>query len=120
MEKFFGQTYIYYFGFLFPFVTGYVGETHFSDLSVMLYGIVLFMAGFAYFILVKALISRHGKESKIAQAIGKDIKGLISIVIYAIAICLSFYNSIIAFALYVIVACIWFIPDKRIEHIIND
>lgn len=102
---------------LVPFVTGWMGENHFATLPVALYGVVLLMAGFAYTILARALTNRHGKDSKLAMAIGKDYKGIASLVIYTVAILLSFLNPWIAFALYVLVAIMWFIPDRRIEKV---
>ncbi len=100
---------------LVPFVTGWMGENHFTALPVALYGAVLLMAGLAYFILARALTAHHGKESRLAVAIGKDFKGIISVIVYAVAIPLSFLNPWIAFALYALVAILWFIPDRRIE-----
>jgi uncharacterized membrane protein len=102
---------------LVPFVTAWMGENHFGALPVALYGAVLLMAGFAYFLLARALAAHHGKDSKLARAFGKDTKGIGSLVIYALAIPLAFVNPWIAFALYVSVAVIWFIPDRRIERV---
>lgn len=102
---------------LVPFITGWMGENHFAALPVALYGTILLMAGLAYFILAQALSVHHGKDSKLAVAIGKDYKGMISLVIYTVAILLSFFNRWIAFGLYVCVAIIWFIPDRRIEKV---
>jgi uncharacterized membrane protein len=100
---------------LVPFVTGWMGENHFAALPVALYGVVMLMAGLAYAVLARILAAHHGKDSRLAVAIGRDYKGITSILIYAIAILLSFFNSWVAFALYVLVATIWFIPDRRIE-----
>jgi uncharacterized membrane protein len=100
---------------LLPFVTGWMGENHFSTLPVAVYGMVLLMAAIAYEILIFALIKLHGKESQLAEAIGSDLKGKISLVIYAAAIPLSFLNRWLGFSLYVLVAIIWIIPDPRIE-----
>ena len=105
---------------LIPFVTGWMGENHFAALPVALYGAVLLMAGLAYFVLARALAAHHGSDSKLAMALGKDIKGIASLVIYAAAIPLSFVNPWIAFAMYVVVAVIWFIPDRRIERVIAE
>jgi uncharacterized membrane protein len=105
---------------LVPFVTGWMGENHFAALPVALYGAVLFMAGVAYFILAQALASHHGRDSKLALAIGKDRKGLVSVVIYAVAILLSFVSTWIALALYVCVAMMWLIPDPRIERVLAE
>jgi uncharacterized membrane protein len=104
---------------LIPFATGWMGENHFAALPVALYGVVLFMAGAAYFILAKALVGHHGKESRLAVAIGRDVKGMRSLVIYGLAIPLAFVNPWIAFALYVVVAVMWFIPDRRIERVLS-
>lgn len=101
---------------LIPFVTGWIGESHFATIPVAFYGFVLFMAGIAYYLLAHCLASLHGKESTIASALGKDRKGIFSVVIYAIGIGLCFYNSWISLGLYALVAAIWFIPDRRIEH----
>src|SRR5574341_498666 len=88
---------------LIPFVTGWMGENHFTALPVALYGAILLMAGLAYLILERALTAHHGKDSRLAVAVGKDLKGIISLIVYAVAIPLSFLNSWIAFSLYVLV-----------------
>ena len=100
---------------LIPFVSGWMGENDFDTWPVALYGIVLLMAGTAYYILSRTLVSLHGKESTIAIALGKDQKGKISLVIYALAIGLCFVNPRISLGLYSTVAAIWLIPDARIE-----
>lgn len=100
---------------LVPFVTGWMGENHFAAAPMALYGCVLFMAGFAYYLLAHCLMAHHGRDSALAKAFGRDYKGILSVVIYAIAIPLSFVNAWIAFALYIAVAIIWFLPDRRIE-----
>jgi len=100
---------------LIPFVTAWMGENHFAALPVALYGTVLFFAAFAYFILTRILINHHGKDSPLAIALGRDFKGKISMIIYVLAIPLSFVNSWIACALYVLVEVMWLIPDPRIE-----
>jgi uncharacterized membrane protein len=105
---------------LVPFVTGWMGENHFAAMPVALYGFVLLMAGVAYTILARALTRHHGRDSKLALAIGKDYKGIASIITYAIAIGLSFVNAWIAFALYIAVAVMWFVPDRRIEKVYKD
>ncbi len=104
---------------LVPFVTAWMGENHFDPSPVALYGFVLMMAGVSYYILVRSLIHVQGKDSLLATSIGHDFKGKISIVIYAAGILLSFFNSFIGFGLYCLVACIWFIPDRRIEKRID-
>jgi uncharacterized membrane protein len=78
------------------------------------------MAGLAYYVLARALTARHGKDSTLAKAIGKDRKGIVSVVIYAAAIALAFVSPPVALALYVVVALIWFIPDRRIEQALSD
>lgn len=100
---------------LIPFATAWMGENHFSKWPVILYGFILLMAAIAYYFLAHSLISFHGKESILAAAIGKDKKGIISVIMYITGIILSFINSWIGFIIYVLVAFMWFIPDKRIE-----
>ncbi|GBO56450.1 integral membrane protein [Pseudanabaena sp. lw0831] len=100
---------------LIPFVTAWTGENFFAPVTVAFYGIVLLMSAIAYYILSRVLISHHGKESTLAIAIGRDFKGKISLVIYAVAVLLSIVNSWLAFLLYVAVAIMWLIPDRRIE-----
>jgi uncharacterized membrane protein len=98
-----------------PFVTGWMGANHFAAWPVALYGTVLLLAGFAYFILTCALIAHHGRDSALATALGRDFKGKVSLVCYAVAIPLAFVHSWFASALYVLVAVMWLIPDRRIE-----
>ena len=100
---------------LFPFVTGWMGENHFATWTVALYGGVLIMAATAYFILSRVLLAGHAADSVLARAIGADVKGRISIVIYAAGIALAFANARIGLATYMLVAVIWLIPDRRIE-----
>jgi len=100
---------------LVPFVTGWVGENKFASWPVALYGAVLLFASVAYFILTRALIALHGRDSVLSTVLGRDFKGKISMVIYFVAIPLAFLSSWSAFALYVLVASIWIIPDQRIE-----
>jgi uncharacterized membrane protein len=101
---------------LIPFTTSWMGENHAAPLPVAVYGVVLLAAGTAYYILVRALLAHHGKDSILARAIGNDFKGRISLVIYAAGILLAFANPWIAIALYVCVAVIWLVPDRRIER----
>ena len=103
-----------------PFVTGWMGENHFAPLPVAMYGTVLLLSGCAYFILTRALIAHHGIASPLATALGRDRKGKASLVIYAVAIPLAFANSWASCALYVVVALMWFIPDRRIEKIMSE
>jgi uncharacterized membrane protein len=100
---------------LIPFVTEWMGKTGFGAVPVAAYGVVMLAAGFAYFILTQILIHYHGKESALALAVGSDRKGLVSLVIYVAAIPLAFLDPRVACALYVLVALIWLVPDRRIE-----
>ena len=101
---------------LIPFATGWMGENHFATLPVALYGFILLMCGVAYYILSRALIHLHGKNSTIAAAIGRDKKGIASVIIYVVAVCTCFIHPWISMALYTCVAIMWFIPDTRIER----
>ena len=105
---------------LIPFVTGWMGENHFAPRPVALYGVVLLMAGIAYFILAQALIRHHGRDSPLAVALGNDFKGKVSVAIYAVAVPLSFASHWLALGLYVFVAIMWLIPDRRIEKVLHD
>ena len=100
---------------LVPFVTGWMGENEFAFAPVILYGLVLWMAGLAYYILVRALIARHGTDSVLAVAVGRDVKGLLSLGFYSAAILLAFVSRWLAVGIYAFVAVMWFIPDPRIE-----
>jgi uncharacterized membrane protein len=101
---------------LIPFVTGWMGENHFAAWPVALYGTVLLSAAIAYVILTRVLVSSHGRDSALAKAVGKDFKGKVSVVCYAVAIPLAFVNSWLACGLYVLVVVMWLIPDRRIER----
>src|SRR4026207_980149 len=100
---------------LVPFVTAWMGENHFEQQPVALYGVVWVMAGVAYSILPTPLIRQHGPESGLRAAVGNDFKGLISVVMYVIAITVSFANHWVSLAIYVAVTLMWLIPDPRIE-----
>jgi uncharacterized membrane protein len=100
---------------LIPFVTGWMGENEFATWPVALYGAVLWFAALAYFILARALIALHGHDSVLATALGRDTKGKVSLVCYAVAVPLAFVNAWLACALYVLVTILWLIPDRRIE-----
>lgn len=102
---------------LIPFMTGWIGETGFEKLPVALYGAVLLLSATGYKILVRLLVGHHGKDSKIARAIGRDIKGNISLAIYASAIVTALFAPVPAYLLYVVVALLWIIPDRRIERL---
>ena len=101
---------------LFPFGTAWMGENNFARWPVAVYGAVLLFAAVAYFILAKTLIALHGRDSVIATALGRDFKGKISIVIYLAAVALALVGPWIACALYVSVAVMWLVPDRRIER----
>jgi uncharacterized membrane protein len=101
---------------LVPFVTGWMGENDFAAGPVALYGVVLLFAGCAYYVLSRTLIAHHGEGSPLAEAIGADFKGKLSVAAYAAAIPLAFRKPSWACALYVWVALIWFVPDRRIER----
>jgi uncharacterized membrane protein len=101
---------------LIPFGTAWMGEDRFAAWPVAIYGIVLVLAAIAYFILTRALIALHGRESVLANVVGRDFKGKISVVIYLIAIPLALVDRWVAFGLYVLVAVIWLVPDRRIER----
>jgi uncharacterized membrane protein len=100
---------------LVPFVTAWMGENAFAAWPVACYGAVLWCAAVAYYILTRALLQLHGEDSLLATALGSDAKGKLSVVFYTIAVPLSFVSARLAFALYVLVAVIWLIPDRRIE-----
>ena len=104
---------------LVPFVTAWMGETGFAGLPVAAYGVVMLAAGGAYFVLSRALVARHGRESPLAAAVGRDRKGLASVAIYAVAIGVAFAEPRLACGLYVLVAVIWLVPDRRIETVLE-
>jgi uncharacterized membrane protein len=104
---------------LVPFATGWMGENHFEPLPTAVYGMVLFLAAVAYMILNNTIIAHHGPHSKLAEAVGNDLKGKISGGLYAAAIALAFVEHWLALAIYVLVALLWLIPDPRIESKLN-
>ena len=105
---------------LLPFASGWAGENHFASAPVAIYGVILLMAGFAYWVLSRAIIATEGQNSLLAKAIGKDRKGTLSLVLYLIAIPLTLINPWIAQTIYVGVAVMWLIPDRRIERALAD
>jgi uncharacterized membrane protein len=105
---------------LVPFATGWMGENHFAPTPTAIYGGILLAAGVAYFLLQSAIITDQGPGSKLALAVGNDLKGKISPVLYALAIPLAFVREWLADALYVAVALMWLVPDRRIESKIHD
>jgi uncharacterized membrane protein len=96
-----------------PFVTGWMGQNHYAPWPVAVYGLVLLLSAIAYYILVRAIIHAEGPHSKLAAAVGSDIKGKISAVLYAAAVPLAFVSSWIALGIYVFVALVWLVPDRR-------
>jgi len=106
---------------LFPFVTGWMGENHFHSLPSALYGTVLLLAAIAYYILQSLIVAgQGGRPSKLGQALGQDWKGKISPLLYAIGIGVSFLRPEVAGCLYVIVALMWLIPDRRVERVVEE
>ncbi len=99
---------------LVPFVTGWMGENHFAAVPTAVYGAVLLLAAIAYTILQYTIIACEGRESKLADAVGRDVKGKLSVACYAVAIPLAFVEQWASDALYVVVALIWLVPDPRI------
>lgn len=105
---------------LIPFVTGWLGVNDFAQLPMALYGVVLLMAAIAYSILQRSTLTVHGSDSILARALGRDIKGKISPVLYSIAIVGAFYSAWVAAIIYVLVALMWLVPDNRIEGVYRE
>jgi uncharacterized membrane protein len=103
---------------LIPFVTGWMGENHFAAIPTAAYGVVLLLAAVAYTILQNTIIAGAGPRSKLARAVQGDIKGKLSMVLYLSAIPLAFFNQLFSDAIYVAVALIWLVPDRRIESVL--
>lgn len=104
---------------LFPFTTGWMGENHFTAAPTAAYGTVLFFAALSWYMLVQSIIRHEGKQSLVRKAVGRDFKGKISIILYALAILLAWYFAWLSQCIYVLVAIIWFMPDRRFENIIK-
>ena len=104
---------------LFPFATGWMGENHFAALPTALYGVVLLMAAIAYYVLEQAIIRAQGADSILKKAVGRDLKGKLSPVLYILAIAATPFSPWIAEAIFVAVALIWLIPDRRIENVLS-
>jgi len=105
---------------LMPAATAWLGDSHLATAPVAMYGVVQLLAAWAYFILTRSLIAAHGNDSPLAVALGRDFKGKVSVVIWAVAILVSFLTPLLACALYVLVAIIWFVPDRRIERAFDE
>lgn len=104
---------------LIPLVTAWMGEHTSAELPVALYGVVMWMSGIAYYILTQTLISHHGNDSVLSTALGRRIKEITSLLCYTMAILFSFIYTWIAVSLYVFVACMWLVPDRRVERVLN-
>ncbi|WP_309642285.1 TMEM175 family protein [Flavobacterium sp.] len=104
---------------LVPVAKGWIGENHFAKVPMALYGFILLMAGTAYYILQNIIVKSQGENSLLKKAIGKDFKGNASPILYIIGIAFSFYNEWIAGGVYIFVALMWLVPDKRIERVIE-
>jgi uncharacterized membrane protein len=104
---------------LIPFATAWMGENDFAAFPVALYGVVLLFAALAYYILSRTLISQHRENVALAIAVGTDFKGRISLIFYMFAVPMAFINSWVAYAIYIAVAALWFIPDRRIEKVLS-
>jgi uncharacterized membrane protein len=105
---------------LVPFATAWMGENHFAELPTAVYGVALLMPAIAYNLLQRAILRRQEKGSTLAKALGKDVKGKLSPALYFMAIGLSFVNPLIAGMIYVFVAVMWLVPDKRIERVLSE
>jgi uncharacterized membrane protein len=101
-----------------PFLTAWMGENHFAPLPVALYGVDLLCTAIAYTILTRVLLRHHGKDSLLGKAMGRDAKGWMSLVLYATAIPLAFFQPLVSSALYALVALLWLVPDRRIEKLL--
>jgi uncharacterized membrane protein len=104
---------------LFPFATGWMGENHFAVAPTALYGVVLLMAAIAYYVLEQAIIRAQGPDSILKKAVGRDLKGKLSPLLYILAIVAAPFSTWISEALYVAVALVWLIPDRRIENVLS-
>jgi uncharacterized membrane protein len=102
---------------LVPFVIRWMDQTHFAATPTASYGVVLSFSGIAYFWLERALIKLNGPDSKLARAVGREVKGTVSMVAYIFAVPLAYVRPWLAIALYVVIALLWFVPDRRIESL---
>jgi uncharacterized membrane protein len=105
---------------LVPFTTGWIGENHFDPIPMAVYGFILLMAAVAFYILQTIIVRSQGENSLLGKAIGSDLKGKMSLVLYLIAIASNFVSQWISGSIYILVALIWLIPDKRIEIILRE
>jgi TMEM175 potassium channel family protein len=105
---------------LVPFTTGWMDENHFAPVTVAAYGVVLLCAAIAYYILTRVLLAAHGRDSLLARALGSDLKGKISVGLYLAAVGLAFVYTPLSLALYVLVALVWLVPDRRFEKVLAE
>jgi uncharacterized membrane protein len=105
---------------LIPFVTNWMGKTCFAPLPVAVYGVVMLLSGCAYLLLTRVLIASQGRDSKLARAMGRDLKGTVSLLLYMVGILVAFGQPYVACAMYALVSMIWFIPDRRIERTLKE
>ncbi len=105
---------------LFPLVTGWMGENHFTPLPTALYGVVMLLAAVAYYLLQHRILADHGPDSKLAASLGRDLKGKLSPVLYGAAILAAFFRPWLSCCLYAFVALLWFIPDRRLERVLTE
>ncbi|WP_223643623.1 TMEM175 family protein [Corallococcus sp. EGB] len=101
---------------LIPFATGWMGENHFSSVPLALYGFVLLMCAFAWWVLQTLMVVTHGRKSPLALAVGRDLKGKISPILYLVGIISAFLNGYVSEAIYVLAALMWLVPDRRFER----
>lgn len=104
---------------LIPVATGWMGEHNFAKATITMYGVILFFAAIAFWILQNTIIANEGENSLLAKALGENYKGKFSNILYLSAIVISFFYEIVAAFIYIIVAIVWLVPDKRIEKMIN-
>ena len=104
---------------LIPFATAWAGENHFASVPTAVYGVAFLMPGCAYYLLKEAMIRLEGPDSTLARALGRDLKGKISVAFYAAGVALAFVNQWLAIAVYLLVALMWLIPDRRIERTVG-
>ncbi len=105
---------------LFPLVTGWMGENHFTPLPTALYGVVMLLAAVAYYLLQHRILADHGPDSKLAASLGRDLKGKLSPVLYGVAILAACFRPWLSCCLYAFVALLWFIPDRRLERVLTE
>ncbi len=105
---------------LVPFTTAWMGQNHFAPLPTAIYGVSLLLPAVAYYLLQQAILHRHGRQSVLARALGRDLKGKASPLLYVAGIALAFWSAWVAIALYVLVAVIWLVPDRRIEKAVTE